>query len=342
MPAFEFLAPGERELLVDYVRHLAGIDREPEPEAVATGTETAAGAASVERGKHAYEKMQCGQCHGPAGRGDGPAAKGMKDEMERPIQVRDFSLGFYRRGASAAEIYRTFMAGLDGTPMPSYAASLSNDEAWDLAHYMQTFQKPKAPPPADPLAHARRVVEEKQCTGCHVIEGKGARVGPDLDVSAKKLRFEWAREWLSNPRALGKLYPFTKFRMPDLKLRPDEIEALLRLFAHVAQRPYPDPAETPAALPETDLAKGQLLYVLKCAECHNLGNVIPTPEAKRQGPDLIWANRRLRYDWIPDWVKSPSAVYPGTTMVDTNLSVEEIELIRGFLWKISRDSEKRP
>lgn len=126
--------------------------------------------------------------------------------------------------------------------------------------------------------------------------------------------------------------------MPDFGLKPDEIEGVLALFASVAKRPYPEVA---AAAPPVDPAKagaGQLIYVLKCAECHNVGKLIPLVEVKQQGPDLIHVADRVRHDWFPAWIKDPQAIQPGSKMVTTNLSDEEIDQIRAFLWKVSGEA----
>ena len=133
------------------------------------------------------------------------------------------------------------------------------------------------------------------------------------------------------------IYPFTAFRMPDLKLAPAEIDAIVALFDAIAgpEAVAATEAAAPAQFPDEIVSRGQLLYFLKCTECHNLGSVVPTPAAKRQGPDLIQVQQRLRYDWIPQWVKNPVAVYPGAAMVDTNLDDAEIEAVRAFLWKTS-------
>jgi mono/diheme cytochrome c family protein len=242
-----------------------------------------------------------------------------------------------RRGKDAVEIVRTEFAGIDGTLMPSFAEVLTGEQAWDLARFVLSLKTAPSPPPADPVAHGRQVVEQRMCFACHVIEGRGGRVGPSLDVSIQKLRRPWIREFLKDPRAQGKLYPFTPYRMPDLKLTPAEIDAVVALFDSLAGPEVVAKTEAPAPAsfsPEL-VAKGQLLYFLKCTECHNLGSVVPTPEAKRQGPDLIHVTQRLRYDWIPSWVKNPVAVYPGAAMVDTNLGDDDIEAVRAFLWKTS-------
>jgi mono/diheme cytochrome c family protein len=281
--------------------------------------------------------MQCEKCHGAGGKGDGPSAATLVDSAGRKISARDLTTGLLRRGKDASEIVRTEFAGIDGTPMPSYAGEVTNEQAWDMARFVLSLKVAAAPPPADPVAYGRQIVEQRMCFACHVIEGRGGRVGPSLDVSMQKLRRPWIREFLKDPRAQGKLYPFTPYRMPDLKLAPAEIDAIVALFDAlvgpevVAATEAPAPAQFPKEL----VAKGTLLYFLKCTECHNLGTVIPTPEAKRQGPDLINVTRRLRYDWIPQWVKNPVAVYPGAAMVDTNLDDAEIEAVRAFLWTTS-------
>jgi cytochrome c oxidase cbb3-type subunit 2 len=339
MPPFKFLTEEERWLLVDYVRSLAGIDRAPAPEPIAMGAEPPGGPESIARGKTIYEKLQCASCHGPEGRGDGPSAKTLKDEYGRPIVPRDLTTGVYRRGETAAALHMRFRSGIDGTPMPSYAAALPEADGWDLTHYVQSLARPRAPLPADLVERGRRVVAEKRCDACHVIEGQGARVGPSLDVSAGKLHYEWARTFLKNPRAAGKIYPYIPYRMPDLGLSAEEVEGVLALFAKIANRPYPEPPAAPAVVDESKIAEGKLIYFLKCTECHNLGNVVPTPEAKRQGPDLIQVSKRLRFEWMPLWVSNPQAVYPDTRMVNTNLTPEQIEAVRAFVWKASVDAK---
>lgn len=341
MPAFAFLPLEERELLVDYVRHLAGISDVPEPESVALGAETPVAPTSIEHGKKVYMEMQCHKCHGDTGKGDGPSAPTLKDERERPIAVRDVAKGYFRRGKDASEVARTFMAGLDGTPMPSYSNSLKNDEAWDLARYILSLKKAPEPVPADPIAHAKRIIEEKQCNACHVIEGKGGVVGPSLDVSSKKLKLDWVKEWLKNPRKFGKIYPFMPYRMPDLGLSDKEVESLMTYIASLAGRKYPEAPEPAPVIAEEKAKEGLLFYVVKCAECHNLGNVIPTPLAKQQGPDLVNVTQRVRFEWIPEWVKNPQNVYPGTTMVDTNLTDHEIDIVRAFLWKTATSASDK-
>lgn len=43
-------------------------------------------------------------------------------------------------GSTNADLYRIFMTGLDGTPMPSVADVIQLNDAWDLVHFLRTLQ----------------------------------------------------------------------------------------------------------------------------------------------------------------------------------------------------------
>ena len=71
----------------------------------------------VREGRFVYEVLNCWQCHGMNGRGDGPSAGRLTDYKDRKIKPYDFTRG---RPKSARYLYRTLVNGLDGTPMPAY------------------------------------------------------------------------------------------------------------------------------------------------------------------------------------------------------------------------------
>ena len=95
--------------------------------------------ASVKRGLAVYEKSNCAQCHGQGALGDGPSAHDLKDDWGFPIVPYDLTGGHIKCGDTGPDIYRVFMTGLNGTPMPSYVDSISEAEAWDLVHYIQSL-----------------------------------------------------------------------------------------------------------------------------------------------------------------------------------------------------------
>ncbi len=102
--------------------------------------------ALVEKGRMAYQRAQCASCHGASGHGDGPSAPTLRDEDGEPIRPPDFARGRFLRGTRMEDIYLTLRTGLDGTPMPSYAESLSGADTWALAAYVRSLVRE---PPVD-------------------------------------------------------------------------------------------------------------------------------------------------------------------------------------------------
>ena len=84
--------------------------------------------------------MQCATCHGDTGKGNGPSAPTLMDDFGHRIEPRDFTRGPLKVGDTPEDLYRTFMTGLNGTPMPSFADSIQPDEAWALVSYVRSLR----------------------------------------------------------------------------------------------------------------------------------------------------------------------------------------------------------
>ncbi|MEO8031979.1 MAG: cytochrome c [Gemmatimonadota bacterium] len=111
--------------------------------------ETPVNAESILRGRELFQKMECWKCHGPAGHGDGPSASTLTDSKDNPIRPYNFSAGQrFKCGTTNEDLYRIFMSGVDGTPMPSFADNIKPEEAWDLVHFLRTLQPLLASPEA--------------------------------------------------------------------------------------------------------------------------------------------------------------------------------------------------
>jgi len=96
---------------------------------------------SIQHGKELFTKLECWKCHGPEGRGDGPTASTLTDSNDEPIRPYNFEAGSrFKCGSTDQDLYKIFMTGLDGTPMPSFADVIKPEEAWDLVHYLRTLQ----------------------------------------------------------------------------------------------------------------------------------------------------------------------------------------------------------
>ncbi len=130
MPGWEdLLSERERRDVVAYVKTFSDVFASPGRPLVIPA-DPGATVESVAEGKNVYMLMQCFQCHGYRGRGDGPGAKSLRNAAGESIKPFDFTIGDYKWGKDGRSIFRTFEAGLDGTPMPSYAqAFLYGSEA---------------------------------------------------------------------------------------------------------------------------------------------------------------------------------------------------------------------
>lgn len=96
---------------------------------------------SILHGRALFQKMECWKCHGPSGHGDGPSAATLTDNKDQPIRPYNFATGSrFKCGITNRDLYRIFMTGLDGTPMPSFADDIQPADAWDLVHFLRTLQ----------------------------------------------------------------------------------------------------------------------------------------------------------------------------------------------------------
>lgn len=141
MPAWSGLPERTLWALVAYVESLSPrFAREPRGEAIVVPPATPATVESISRGRRIYARMGCAECHGRTGRGDGPAARTLTDDLGRPALPFDFTRGWkMKAGSSPEDVYRTLHTGIDGTPMPSYHEAIDERDSWDLVHYTRSL-----------------------------------------------------------------------------------------------------------------------------------------------------------------------------------------------------------
>jgi mono/diheme cytochrome c family protein len=90
---------------------------------------------SVKKGAVLWDKMKCWECHGKEGKGDGPKSDSIKDDWGDKVLPFDFTTGATKMGFAPENVYIAYTTGLDGTGMPSYQDSLSEDDRWNLVSY---------------------------------------------------------------------------------------------------------------------------------------------------------------------------------------------------------------
>ncbi len=153
MPGWEgFLSRADREALVEYLKSFyPPFETMGEPEAVDFGRAPRATDEALEQGRILFDSIECYQCHGGMGRGDGGSVPDLEDDWGNPIRPADLHMNWrFNGGGSVEEIYRRLYTGMDGTPMPAHsdlvdAGIITEDDLWSVAHYVRSLS-PDRPP----------------------------------------------------------------------------------------------------------------------------------------------------------------------------------------------------
>ncbi len=174
----------------------------------------------------------------------------------------------------------------------------------------------------------RRILQKYNCTGCHVVEGKGGDIAtfyeapqaapPPLVVGnlqeGEKVQATWLYEWLARPTSLR---PWLKVRMPTFPLTIDEATTLSKYFSALAGKGFPYEfvrvEEYSPGLVEAGRKLASKDY-FDCFSCHVQGTKLPEGPPEGWAPDLSLARRRLRPEWIVKWLHDPQRIQPGTKM----------------------------
>jgi cytochrome c oxidase cbb3-type subunit 2 len=152
MPTWHEVTEKERLAVVTYLKTLSKRwnDDAPEPPLVIPPPPRATPQLLAD-GKVLYERAKCAECHGEHGKGDGPSAATLKDDFDRPIRPADFTRGELKAGGTVTDVYRTMTTGLDGTPMPSFADTMTDAERWAISYYVLSLSAWVDPLTGQPL-----------------------------------------------------------------------------------------------------------------------------------------------------------------------------------------------
>jgi len=148
MPAWPTLSDQEVSDLAYYITSFSPdfSNKESVPTQVELPGAPSSTSASIEMGKKLYVDNGCVKCHGPLGRGDGPSAPTLTDELNRPIRAADLSENWtFRGGPTREDIFRTMSTGLNGTPMPSFADALTPEQRWAITDFILSLSGTDGP-----------------------------------------------------------------------------------------------------------------------------------------------------------------------------------------------------
>ena len=169
----------------------------------------------IQQGRELY-LQSCAICHGADGRSRTNIGRGMYPpamDLTSP-HVQNWT---------DAELYWIIQNGIRLTGMPSWKATISEEDTWKLVRFThalprlnsaakaQAAKKPEAAESESDLrAYGKVLYRQEGCFTCHQLNGEGQEVGPDLSLEGTRGRTdEWLMGHFKDPGAYtpGSLMP---------------------------------------------------------------------------------------------------------------------------------------
>jgi len=331
MPSLR-LADDEARAITAYLATLG--EKRPAPAALEARL---ADPASAEAGEKLVRKYGCAGCH------DIP---GMENESRIGVELSAFGSKtreelFFGDRTDIPETWddwtynklaspRTYATKWIEQVMPQF--DLAEDDIKALRAFLSSRTDSKVPvkylyrpPGEDRIVAGRRLVARYNCTGCHVIEGRGGDIRrlyqeqptlapPILNGEGEKVQADWLFNFVKAPVPIR---PWLQVRMPTFGLADEEANTVVGYFEALDRVQVPFVHLERAALKAENVEAGRLLTskdYFDCFSCHQRGAQKPQGPPEGWAPDLALAHVRLSPEWIVKWLHDPQKVMPGTKM----------------------------
>lgn len=162
-----------------------------------------------------------------------------------------------------------------------------------------------------------KVANQYNCYGCHKIDGIGGALStafedqnygpPYLTKEGFRVQTDWLYDFLQNVHPIRS---YVKVRMPSFNFKHDELNKLIAGFQGGSNQPtYEAPVTIEWEPGEKEAAK-KIWAELACTTCHTQGFTNDDPQA----PNLHYAKKRLRTEWMDAWIANPQSFLPYTSM----------------------------
>jgi mono/diheme cytochrome c family protein len=214
--------------------------------------------------------------------------------------------------------------------MPQF--DLAEEDIFALRTFLTSRSEGKVParyaygnPAEHRIVAGRHLVSRYNCTGCHVIEGRGGDIRrlyeeeptmapPNLLGEGEKVQADWLFNFVKAPTSIR---PWLTVRMPTFGLDDAEANEVVEYFNSLDHVEVPFVHLTRASLSRENVEAGKLLTTrdyFDCFNCHQQGERKPQGPPDGWAPDLALAHARLSPEWIVKWIRDPQKLMPGTKM----------------------------
>src|SRR6185436_12962560 len=152
----------------------------------------------VAAGQKLFQKS-CTSCHGENANGG---------------RGTDLTTGQWRWGGSTAALTQNIIAGIPGTQMPPFPMPV--EDAEQIVAYLRSLKinAPEEKPKGDPAAGRKLFFGSAKCSQCHMVGGRGGRLGPDLSGIGHERKIADLEEAIVNPdKSLRKSYETAEVRL---------------------------------------------------------------------------------------------------------------------------------
>ena len=136
-------------------------------------------------------RANCAFCHGLGARGGGRGP--------------DLTRAKKKHGGTDADLFRTINEGVPGTAMPPNGATqqgvgMTPEEIWQVITYIRSVEKKASAEATGDAAQGKALFHGRAvCGTCHMINGKGGRIGPDLTATGSARSIEYLIDSVRNP-----------------------------------------------------------------------------------------------------------------------------------------------
>lgn len=149
-----------------------------------------AGDAKVAKLGESQFRANCAFCHGLGARGGGRGP--------------DLTRVQKHHGTADSDLFQTINEGIPGTAMPPNGTTpqgvgMTPEEIWQVITYIRSVEKKSTESAGDAVHGKNLFYGAAACSTCHMVNGKGGRLGPDLSATGSARALDYLIQSMREP-----------------------------------------------------------------------------------------------------------------------------------------------